>query len=542
VIRRVDPSMVLVVCLLIAGVASSAPAAAATHTVPAGGDLQGVLDLAQPGDEILLAPGATYVGNFTLPRKSGDQFIVVRTDAPVGMLPAPGMRTSPLYAAVLAKLKSADGSGAVTTASGAHHWRLENIEIQANPGGVGDIVVLGGNQSDVSQMPQHIVLDRLYIHGDPVLGQKRGVALNGGYTEIVNSYISDIKSREQDAQAIAGWNGTGPYLIENNYLEASAENILFGGADPAIRNLVPSDIVIRRNVVTKPLAWRGERWIVKNALQLKNARRVTIDGNLFENVWLSGNVGFAVVFTPANQDATAPWSVVEDVTFRDNVVRHAGGGINMTGIDHVSGSARAQRFQIANNVFYDIDSRWGGSGTGIFLQIGNSPRDVVVEHNTVVQSGNLVTVYGKQNGLPWPVDGFVFRENVAKNNSYGIIGEGLAPGLGTLSRYFDRLAFERNLLAGADPSVYPAENYFPSVAEFDALFVNQAAGDFTIVPVSSFAHAASDGGALGADVARLNAVMAGTLTVPPIAGDPDGGDACGPRVKCLPALRPRLIW
>jgi hypothetical protein len=521
---------------LTACAASPIPAAAAVHNVPAGGDLQAVLDLAQPGDEILLAPGATYVGDFTLPRKSGDQFIVVRTDAPPAMLPGPGVRTSPTFAPVLAKLQSADGSGAVTAAPGAHHWRLENLELRANPGGNGDIVVLGGNQSDSSQLPQHIVLDRLYIHGDPVLGQKRGIALNSGYTEVINSYISDIKSRNQDAQAIAGWNGTGPYLIENNYLEASAENVLFGGADPTIRNLVPSDIVIRRNVITKPLAWRDERWIVKNALQLKNARRVTIEGNLFENVWLSGNVGFAIVFTPANQDATAPWSVVEDVAFRDNVVRHAGGGINMTGVDHVSGSGRAQRFQIANNLFYDIDSRWGGSGTGIFLQIGNSPRDVVVEHNTVVQSGNVVTVYGKQNGLPWPVDGFVFRENVARNNNYGVIGEGLAPGLGTLSRYFDRLEFDRNLLAGAEPSVYPADNYFPSVGEFDALFMNPAAGDFTIVAASPFARAAADGGALGVDVARLNATMAGSTMAPPLVGVPGDGDECGPRLKC-PALR-----
>ena len=45
-----------------------------------------------------------------------------------------------------------------------------------------------------------------------------------------------------------GWNGPGPFLIENNYLEAAGENVMFGGSDPSIANLVPSNITIRRNL------------------------------------------------------------------------------------------------------------------------------------------------------------------------------------------------------------------------------------------------------------------------------------------------------
>ena len=70
-----------------------------------------------------------------------------------------------------------------------------------------------------------------------------------------------------DTQAIGGWNGPGPYLIENNYLEAAGENVMFGGADPTIPNLVPSDITLRLNHLIKPRSWqqadhseaRGER-------------------------------------------------------------------------------------------------------------------------------------------------------------------------------------------------------------------------------------------------------------------------------------------
>ena len=74
---------------------------------------------------------------------------------------------------------------------------------------------------------------------------------------MLNSYISDIKAVNADSQAINGYNGAGPFTIENNYLEAAGENVLFGGADPAVTNLVPSDIVLRRNHLFKPLAWRN---------------------------------------------------------------------------------------------------------------------------------------------------------------------------------------------------------------------------------------------------------------------------------------------
>ena len=103
----------------------------------------------------------------------------------------------------------------------------------------------------------HLVVDRCYIHGDPARGQKRGIAMNGGSIVVIGSHISDIKSTSQDAQAIAGWSGSGPFRVENNYLEASGENLMLGGALPGAHGLVPSDLVFRRNHVARPAAWRS---------------------------------------------------------------------------------------------------------------------------------------------------------------------------------------------------------------------------------------------------------------------------------------------
>src|SRR4051812_18526694 len=150
---------------------------ASTIAVPAGGDLQAAINNAQPGDTIALARGATFTGGYVLPNKSGSTPIVIRT-AGDNDLPAAGSRISPDNKGELAKIKS-NGGPAIQTAAGAHHWTLQLIEIVGVGGN--DLVLLGdgsGAQSQLSEVPHDLILDRVYIHGDATNGQKRGVALN----------------------------------------------------------------------------------------------------------------------------------------------------------------------------------------------------------------------------------------------------------------------------------------------------------------------------------------------------------------------------
>jgi hypothetical protein len=493
--------VLLFVCL-------ATPGFAATHQVPAGGDLQAALNAAQPGDTIELQSGATYVGNFRLPVKEGREFIVIRTGGVDHELPGPGVRINKAHATWLAKIRSGNLAPALSTAPGAHHWRVELVEFDANATGAGDIIALGAgsSQTQVSQMPSDLVFDRVYVHGDRVVGQKRGIALNAGATHILNSYFEDFKLAGQEAQAIAGWNGTGPYLIENNYLQAAAQSVIFGGADPSVPGLVPSDITVRRNVMTKPLAWRNERWLTKNGFELKNARRVLIEGNVIENVWEGGQNGFAVLFTVRNQDGRAPWSVVEDVTFRFNIIRNAGGAINILGHDNNHASRQTSRLRISDNLVYGIDKdTWGG--TGDFVQLGAKPRDVYIERNTVFHDGMAIRVYGGREGHE--ITGVVIRDNVHKHNAWGVKGDGTNSGNPTLARYMPGVVFERNVLAGGPAAQYPSGNYFPSVGEFEAQFVNPAAHNFAFVPGSIFRSAGQDGVPVGADLTAMDRVMNG---------------------------------
>jgi len=466
-----------------------------TVTVPAGGDLQGAIDASQPGDTILLIPGATYKGIFRLPVKGGGDFVTIRSAAPDSSLPAAGVRITPASRAQLPLiLGGIAGSPTIAATAGAHHYRLQFLEI-ASTYVLNHVVELGdGSSHDRSLLPHDIIIDRCYIHGDPTNGQKRGIALNSASTSVINSYISDIKSTQVDTQAIAGWNGAGPFTIENNYLEAAGENVLFGGADPAIPNLVPSDISFRFNYVTKNVAWKGTSWRVKNLFELKNAQRVVIDSNVFENNWVASQSGYAIVLTPVNQGGTATWSVVQQVQFTNNIVRHVSSAFNILGVNSGT-SIVTNAITVRNNLFYDISAKtWGGAGQLVLTQGG---RNIVFDHNTVFTDGTSV-VYADGT----TVAGFVFTNNILPDNAWAIMGGGAGEGNGTLALYYPGATFLGNVIIGANASSYPSGNFFPATASAVG-FVNLSGGDYRLSSASPYLNKATDGTAVGVNVAAL---------------------------------------
>jgi hypothetical protein len=489
---KLNWSAVLLACVSLCG---SVPNGRESIRVPPGGDLQAALDNAQPGDVIVLTPGAEYVGNFVLPRKEGNAWITVRSEATRHGAP-PDIRIGPQHARFLAALRSPNSQPVLRTAARAHHWRLELLEFRPSPSAEATLVEFGASaQGTLEEVPRELVLDRCYFHGDPSRGQKRGLAINSAATTIVNSHFADFKHRSQEAQAIAGWNGPGPFVIENNYLEASGMSFILGGADPSIPGLIPSDVTFRRNLVSRPEAWREERWAVKNLFELKNARRVLIEANVFENTWVSAQVGYAILLTVANQNGRAFWATVEDVTFRHNVVRHAGGGVSILGRDqHGQPSGVARGIRISGNLFYDIDKdRWGGAGH--FMQILRGPEDLIVERNTVIHNGAVISA-----GDPKEAQGrrFIFRDNLMRHNQFGVHAAGRGVGADSLDAYFPDAQFSRNVLAGGRASRYPPDNLFPSEEEFESSFVDFANGDYRLRSDASLSRAAADGGSVGA--------------------------------------------
>src|SRR5215217_4845831 len=427
---RVINAFIIVSVLLI----SASAAFGATLVVPAGGDLQAAIDSAAPGDTIVVEAGATYRGPFTLIPKSGASYITIQSSRASEITG----RVSPSQSGLLARLRSnVPAEPIIKTAPGAHHYNLIGLDLSTFTSSdfIYDLVRLGSSeQTDLSSVPHHLTLDRLWVHGFQTQELQRGISLNSAETSIINSYISDIHAVGIDTQAICGWNGPGPYHIINNHVEASGENILFGGADPAIPNLVPSDIEIRTNRLFKPLTWKvgdpsyiGHHWTIKNLLELKNARRVTIDGNILQNNWVDGQAGIPVVFTARNQGGNAPWSVVEFVVFTNNTVTNTQGGVTVLKTDSESRGAVTSHVTISNNVF----ARVGTYDAFILL---NSPNDVQITHNTIFKSGNIVTLDGDPSNSKG--SGLVVRDNLFSEGGYGVIGSDVGEGTPALAKFY----------------------------------------------------------------------------------------------------------
>ena len=57
--------------------------------------------------------------------------------------------------------------------------------------------------------------------------------------------------------------------------------------------------------------------------------------------------------------------VVQRVMFRNNLVRHTSGGVNILGTDNVAPSQRTKDITIVDNVFEDLDGEHLGLEQGI---------------------------------------------------------------------------------------------------------------------------------------------------------------------------------
>jgi hypothetical protein len=480
-----------------------------SHTLRTGGNLQSALDAARPGDEIVLEAGSIFTGNFSLPNKSGAGWVVVRTSA-IDRLPPPGTRVTPAHASAMAAIVGPRTQPALHTKAGAHHFRFIGIEVRPQEGGyTKNLINIGtGDEKDPAAFPHSFIFDRCYIHGDPKVGGRRGVALNGAAIAVIDSHVSDWKGRGEDTQAVAGWSGPGPFKIVNNYLEAAGENVMFGGGDPSLPNLIPSDIEIRGNHFNKPLAWHhrdrthfaGTRWTVKNLFELKNARRVIVDGNLFERSWVESQTGFVIKLSPRNQDGTAPWSAVEDVTITNNVMRAAKNGIGIHGTDDEKKSQDTKRVLVRNNLLYDVGSERWGDDTSLLLAIADGATDVVIDHNTALVDGSISFTEGRPNR------GFVFTNNIVRHNEYGIKGGGEETGHGTLRRYFPGATLVKNVFIGGKAANYPKDNFF--AASVDAVgFVDTTRHLYALSPKSPYRGTATDGTDPGANIDALRTAV-----------------------------------
>jgi len=501
--------------------------AKATRVVQVTTNLQAALDAAQPGDSLVLS--GTFTGNYVLPSKPCGAGITITSAA---SLPPAGTRVTPTMAASFAKIITPNNAPALKTQNPTCGWRIAGVEIAASASAgvigtslnygifwLGDGGWTGGGetQTSLAMVPQNIVLDRIYLHGATTTNSTRCLFLNSGATVIRDSWISDCHAVGFDSQAILGCNGPGPYLIENNDLQGATENVMFGGCDPVSSDLIPSDITIRRNYIHKQESWKGT-WSIKNLFELKNARRVLLEGNVLEHSWVASQVGMAIVIKSSTENCAAcTWEGTKDVTLQWNLFRYSHRGLNIQAIDGSSAGTTAshtERVTVTHNLFTDIGTSNGiAPSDGWLMLLTHDLKDILIQHNTFV--GNtpgygLAAYFTYSGGAARRVE---IADNVYAGQSYYALSSDGGNHMAALTAFAGTSwRFAGNAVSQIDQqfwSLYPSGNsYTDRVANLGL------ASDGSLSSSSGYRNRATDGTDPGANVAQVLSKTQGVMVNP----------------------------
>jgi len=546
---------------------SATPAPGKTLQVRAGEDPSQALSKASCGDTVQLQAGATF-GSLVLPQKKCDDshWIIIRTSAPDSKLPPEGTRLTPCYAGLsalparpalhcdstenaLAKIEfnGKGGNGPVILAAGANHYRLIGLEVTraVSPAAVYNLIGPSGTAD-------HLIFDRMWIHGTPQAETVRGIMLSRvRYVAVVDSYFSDFHCVAKtgacvDSQALGGGWGDdpmGPFKIVNNFLEGAAECILLGGGEGTA---TPTDIEIRRNHMFKPMTWMkgqpgfvggadGNPFIVKNLFELKNAQRVLFEGNVLENTWGGfSQAGFAVLLTPKNQARgignVCPSCLVTDVTIRNCKISHVGDGLQIAnGVSSNGGASKdGGRYSIHDIVLDDIQPGLY-NGFGAFAQISMTPgisasprlHDVKIDHVTAFPPQTLFIIGGPRNDPR--MSGLTITNSVFTAGAKPLVTTGggvdrncsAMPGSRTaesvLHDCFSPYSFHHNVIIASAREDWPKDNKMvKSVADVGfSDYRDGSGGDYRLSPRSKFKSAATDKKDVGADLDAIDHATVG---------------------------------
>ncbi len=298
---------------------------------------------------------------------------------------------------------------------------------------------------------------------------------------------------------------------------------MFGGADPLIADLVPSDIEIVGNHFAKPLRWKaddpryeGVAWSVKNLFELKNARRVLVEGNLFEYNWPHAQNGFAILFTVRNQDGAR--AVVGGR--RRHVPRQRGASrrpaaSTSSATTTIIRAVSTSRIAIVDNVFADVGGSWGH---GRLFQVldgtrrrRDRPQHRVPDRHAAVRRRRTARIPASSSS-----------NNIVLAGTASISGSGTKAGLATLDRYFPGSHHSpQHLHRRRSPSSFLRTISFPAKID-DVGRAPAAHGEAFAKLAARYAAAGTDGrdpGAAAASAALTHARTARASRAAVVAGN-----------------------
>jgi hypothetical protein len=366
--------------------------------------LQPALDVAKPGQTIVLAKGFTYVpqGATGYRWKPRDGL----TSAKRVTLVSEGWRSKGEKFAGLVNRDDADRM-AFIQAKTSHVWGLEvqnkvpdgpaagyltfqGMGFKAATNGAGAPLVIGDDKAtDAALLARGVRVNQVLILGDPAKGSVRGIEANGTDIDITQTWIDDAFSSSKDSQGISAWRGGIRVHVQYSYVCAGSENILAGGVPVPDGDFAPYDWIVEDCILHKPERWRTDGKVrrVKNLFELKHGAGFKVRRNLMVGCWKNSQNGIAVLLHYTTNGSCRACIGLVDIEFDDNVILNSAGGIGFQGyswnFDSDNG-ARLQRARARGNYL----SLGSYRPFGIFNFKGR--HDIAIERNAVYHSNEKI--------------------------------------------------------------------------------------------------------------------------------------------------------
>lgn len=268
--------------------------------------------------------------------------------------------------------------------------------------------------------------------------QHRGIRADAIGIRITNGSVLNI-AKDIDTQAIAAWDGCEDLIVENMDLEASGEVVIFGGSPMSHHTNVPENIKLYDVRMTKNLKWREKPGNVtcKNLFEIKNARNVHMKNFKAKYSWYDGQQAWGLVLTLRQEPY--PYGVMENIIIEDGDIISIGQGLDWLGRDdiffHEPDNPVATNVTLKNLRFKDVDNvKWGNGEAGWQLLLLGGSKNLTLD-GLSFEGKNFLSAITFGGPYELKHEGLVIKNCDLDEGYYGIVGDGIAPGIEALEVY-----------------------------------------------------------------------------------------------------------
>lgn len=428
----------------------------------------------------------------------GNEYITIITS---GTLPTSHKRASLFDTAQLFTIRATipnEAAFMTDLAGGSHHYKLRGIIFETAINQF-SLVTLGDPsvEDSLSEISHHFIIQHCIFRStnEFSLNIQNGIIYNANDVSIIDSYFAPISSSGIESHNALSYSSAGNHIFNNNTLGGSSINYFYGGAASSIRGLVPTNIEMIENDITRPLEWKsthplydGKSRAVKNLWELKIASNMTVRGNRISNNWTDGQAGITVVIQATCDSGN--WASARNIDFSYNYITNGEQGVTFRGSEY-RGTLQSEKVWYTNNLLEGVTGK-----CHIFIQAAN----IYLNHNTYTSCGDSAAMDGEMRD-----PGIFYENSIMVNGSFGWFGSGIGQGTVGFHSYFPGFVFRDSLQIGGSSGNYasPVSGFQFPANQAAVGFTNPSGSDWSLSPSSAFKNDANDGTDPGVNWADL---------------------------------------